>query len=96
MKAVQEGLRQATIVGEAACFARDLGNAPSNEIYPETLAARTAALKNASSADRFDKNDAKGAQLRHACSKSGLDKSAAIHYHGMHEELKSSDGCARR
>lgn len=32
-------LERAVATAEAACFARDLANAPGNEIYPETLAA---------------------------------------------------------
>ncbi len=34
------GVREATVVCEAAWLARDLSNAPGNEIYPETLASR--------------------------------------------------------
>jgi leucyl aminopeptidase len=43
VKAIKKGLNEARIVCEAVCFARDLENAPGNEIYPETLA--TAARK---------------------------------------------------
>jgi leucyl aminopeptidase len=39
-RALQRGIRTGTIVAEAACVARDLGNAPGNEIYPATLADR--------------------------------------------------------
>ncbi|MEX1139239.1 MAG: leucyl aminopeptidase [Bacteroidota bacterium] len=34
----EKALAQASIVAQAAMFARDLSNAPGNEIYPETLA----------------------------------------------------------
>jgi leucyl aminopeptidase len=36
----REGIRVASIVSEATYLARDLENAPGNEIYPETLAQR--------------------------------------------------------
>jgi leucyl aminopeptidase len=39
VKAIKKGLNEARILCEATCFARDLENAPSNEIYPESLAA---------------------------------------------------------
>lgn len=37
-KEIKEGVRVAEIVCSAVYFARDLANAPANEIYPETLA----------------------------------------------------------
>jgi len=37
-KEIKEGVRVADIVCSAVYFARDLANAPANEIYPETLA----------------------------------------------------------
>ena len=37
---IAKGLRYASVVCEATCLARDLGNAPGNEIYPETLAEK--------------------------------------------------------
>ncbi len=37
-KEIREGVRVAGIVCSAVYFARDLANAPANEIYPETLA----------------------------------------------------------
>lgn len=40
LAAFREGIRVATIVSEATYLARDLENAPGNEIYPETLAQR--------------------------------------------------------
>jgi leucyl aminopeptidase len=36
---IARGIARATVVCEATCFARDLENAPGNEIYPESLAA---------------------------------------------------------
>ncbi|HEX7573622.1 MAG TPA: leucyl aminopeptidase [Bacteroidota bacterium] len=38
-KGIARGIALATVVCEATCFARDLENAPGNEIYPESLAA---------------------------------------------------------
>ena len=38
-KGIARGVGFATLVCEATCFARDLENAPGNEIYPESLAA---------------------------------------------------------
>jgi len=38
-KGIARGITRATVVCEATCFARDLENAPGNEIYPESLAA---------------------------------------------------------
>ncbi len=35
---IESGIKSGTIVGEATNFARDLGNEPSNIIYPETFA----------------------------------------------------------
>ncbi len=43
VKKIKKALNTAGIVCEAVCFARDLENAPSNEIYPESLAARARA-----------------------------------------------------
>jgi len=37
-KAIRRGIALARVVSEATCLARDLENAPGNEIYPETLA----------------------------------------------------------
>jgi leucyl aminopeptidase len=47
LKEMKNALQEARIVCEATSFARDLENAPGNEIYPETLAAaaRTSAEK---------------------------------------------------
>jgi leucyl aminopeptidase len=39
-KEIKEGVRVADIVCSAVYFARDLANAPANEIYPETLAKK--------------------------------------------------------
>ncbi len=39
-KEIKKGVREATAICSATCFARDLENAPPNEIYPETLAER--------------------------------------------------------
>jgi leucyl aminopeptidase len=39
MKAIKNGLNEARILCEAVYFARDLENAPSNEIYPDSLAS---------------------------------------------------------
>jgi len=36
---IARGIALASVVCEATCFARDLENAPGNEIYPESLAA---------------------------------------------------------
>ena len=38
-KQIKKAVKESTIVCEATLFARDLENAPPNEIYPETLAA---------------------------------------------------------
>jgi len=38
LKLGETSVRDAQIVAEATCLARDLANAPGNEIYPETLA----------------------------------------------------------
>ena len=35
---IRDGTRRGELLSEATCLARDLQNAPSNEIYPETLA----------------------------------------------------------
>ncbi|MGA9365261.1 MAG: leucyl aminopeptidase [Bacteroidota bacterium] len=37
-KEIRQGIQLAQVIVEATCFARDLENAPSNEIYPESLA----------------------------------------------------------
>jgi len=37
---LQAGVRRARIVCEAVCLARDLSNAPGNEIFPDSLAAQ--------------------------------------------------------
>ena len=42
--AVRAGVKKGQILGEAVHFARDLSNAPANEVYPEVLAARAKAL----------------------------------------------------
>ena len=34
----EKGVKTGNILGASTCFARDLGNEPSNELYPETLA----------------------------------------------------------
>jgi leucyl aminopeptidase len=39
-KEIKEGVRVADIICSAVYFARDLANAPANEIYPETLAKK--------------------------------------------------------
>ena len=39
VKVIKKSLNEARLICEAVCLARDLENAPSNEIYPETLAA---------------------------------------------------------
>ena len=48
MHEMQRGLVRAQIVSEATCLARDLANAPANELFPESLAAaaRKAGRKN--------------------------------------------------
>jgi leucyl aminopeptidase len=38
LKEIRRGVQFAQVIAEATCFARDLENAPSNEIYPESLA----------------------------------------------------------
>ena len=43
IKELARGLHLAQVVCEATCFARDLSNAPGNEIYPESLAQRALA-----------------------------------------------------
>jgi leucyl aminopeptidase len=42
LAAIQDGLEYASVVCEGTILARDLENAPGNEIYPETLAKRAA------------------------------------------------------
>jgi leucyl aminopeptidase len=56
-KAAKEALRRAKIVCEAVCLARDLENAPGNELYPETLAeaARASAERHGYRAVVWDK-----------------------------------------
>jgi leucyl aminopeptidase len=44
-KAIDKGLRLAAVICEGTSFARDLENAPGNEIYPETLARHAASGK---------------------------------------------------
>lgn len=43
LAALQKGTDRARVVSEATCLARDLANAPPNEIYPATLAQRAKA-----------------------------------------------------
>ncbi|HCV43200.1 MAG TPA: leucyl aminopeptidase, partial [Bacteroidetes bacterium] len=40
MRAMKAGMKFAQVLCEATCFARDLENAPGNEIYPESLARK--------------------------------------------------------
>jgi leucyl aminopeptidase len=56
-----KALAEAQIVCEAACLARDLENAPANEIYPETLAkaAKDSAEKNGYAATILDEFEIK-------------------------------------
>jgi leucyl aminopeptidase len=56
-KSVKEALRRTRIVCDAVCLARDLENAPPNELYPETLAeaARASAARHAYRAVIWDK-----------------------------------------
>ncbi|MBI5474871.1 MAG: leucyl aminopeptidase [Ignavibacteriae bacterium] len=55
-KSVASGVAYAQVVTAATCFARDLANAPPNEIYPETLArqAHSVGRKNRFSVRVFD------------------------------------------
>lgn len=55
-KALARGIAHATVACEAACLARDLENAPGNEIYPESLAAaaRAAGRRSGFSVRVFD------------------------------------------
>jgi leucyl aminopeptidase len=55
-KAIKKGLQTAAILSEATCFARDLENAPGNEIFPESLAveARKAGRRSGFSVRVFD------------------------------------------
>jgi len=57
VKALKKGLREGRIVCEAVTLARDLENAPGNEVYPETLAdaARRSALAYGYRAEIWDK-----------------------------------------
>ncbi|MBS1517501.1 MAG: leucyl aminopeptidase [Bacteroidetes bacterium] len=41
---IQEGIRSGTVIGEATNMARDLGNEPSNVLYPEVLAKKVQEL----------------------------------------------------
>jgi leucyl aminopeptidase len=56
-KEIKKALNEAKIVCEGVCFARDLENAPGNEVYPETLAAcaSTSAEKYGYSADVWER-----------------------------------------
>ncbi len=53
---IREGARRGEILSAATCLARDLQNAPSNEIYPETLAhhVQETAYKHGFKATIFD------------------------------------------
>ena len=55
--AIKKALAEARVTCEATCLARDLENAPPNEIYPETLAeaARSSAAKYGYRATIWDK-----------------------------------------
>jgi leucyl aminopeptidase len=55
-RAARRGIARATVVCEAASLARDLENAPGNEIYPESLAAaaRTAGRRSGFRVSVFD------------------------------------------
>jgi leucyl aminopeptidase len=57
VKSMKEGIAEARILCEATILARDLENAPSNEIYPETLAdaARQSAALHGYRAQIWDK-----------------------------------------
>jgi len=44
LRALQAGVHTGSIVSHATLLARDLGNAPGNELYPESLAQRVRAL----------------------------------------------------
>jgi leucyl aminopeptidase len=56
-KDIRKGVHFAQVVVEATCLARDLENAPSNEIYPESLAeaARQSGKMNGFKVTVFDK-----------------------------------------
>ena len=56
LRDVTDGVRRGEILSAATCHARDLQNAPSNEIYPETLAfdAQESAHKHGFKATVFD------------------------------------------
>lgn len=56
-KQVKKAATESKIICEATCFARDLENAPGNELYPETLAeaARQSAVKYGYRAVTWDK-----------------------------------------
>ena len=57
VKSIKQGIARARILCEATILARDLENAPSNEIYPETLAdaARRSAAEHGYRAQIWDK-----------------------------------------
>jgi leucyl aminopeptidase len=61
VKLGETSVRSAQIVAEATCLARDLANAPGNEIYPETLAqaARESAERCGFSATVLDEREIK-------------------------------------
>ena len=44
LRPLQTGIRNGTIISQASLLARDLGNAPGNELFPESLARRVRAL----------------------------------------------------
>ncbi len=62
---VKDGIREARILCEAVTFARDLENAPANEIYPETLAeaVRRSARRHGYRAEIWDKKKIERAGL---------------------------------
>jgi leucyl aminopeptidase len=56
-KLIKKAISESKIVCEAVCFARDLENAPGNDLYPESLAAaaRESAQKHGYRAEIWDK-----------------------------------------
>jgi len=44
LRPLQAGIRAGTVIGRATILARDLGNAPGNELFPESLARRVRSL----------------------------------------------------
>ena len=59
-KELTEGLKRAEVVTSAVCFARDLVNAPANDMTPKHLAKAALSLKTKSlSVKVLDQNDAK-------------------------------------